>query len=219
MELLISILATIPISYAINFVSFSDLVKKAADNGYLPNVNSFKNNNSNDEESKIEKYKKYIPVVCLIDALSNSLDLLFNEQEHFEEYRIHGYFDRMTKEEEEYYNKKKSIWSIYNLANKRRLEYEEEDKRCLKSNIKYLDNTLDDHEIVLKEEETEKNIDLDNYLNNLSKEQLEELKRDITIIKEWDKFFEDDIKGDYTINDNKGKKLIYRFNCKENDKK
>ena len=218
MEILISILATIPLSYAVDFLSQNDMFRKAAEEGYLPNIEAFKRKGESDKDSKFDKYKRYIPILCLIESLSNAFDKAINKQLYFEELRIHGCFDSMTKEEEDYYNKKKSIWSIYNLANKRRLKYNEEDKECLKSNIRYLDKKLDNHEIVVKENNKEDILDIDSYIKGLNKDQLEELKNNLNLLNNWDQFFDNKQEGDYTLKEDKSKKLIYRFKCKENDK-
>ena len=215
MEVLIAILTTIPLSYVIDQLSFNELVKKAADLGYLPNLDAFKKGKEGD--SKFDKYKRYIPFICLVDSIYRAIDQKINEQEHFEEMRIHGYFVPMTKDEEDYYNEKRTALRIYNLSGIRNEINKIVEKECIESNIKYLDKTLDEHEIVIQDSESEEKVNLDSYLKKLSKEELEELKNDIKIISEWNKSFDEPTEGDYTLNEKKGKKLIYRFNCKDSD--
>ena len=102
MNSIICLLLTYPISLVLKILNIKDIVNDASKNGYLVNVDKFRER-GNDNEDKYHKYLTYIPLLNVIDSIISLIDYKSNREILFEQYRIYGYFDPMTKEEEEYY--------------------------------------------------------------------------------------------------------------------
>ena len=220
MELLLITLATYPISYIIKLITVANISKDAANNGYLIDIDAYKEYNKvEDKESKINKLK-YIPYANIIDSLSTNIEYLLDRQNVFEQMRIGGVFLSMTKEEEDSYNANPTFLRAMNLSTKRMNKVNEDTKESLKSNIVYYDKKLDEHNYIVKDkEEYYKVKDFEEYIDTLSKDELEELRNSLIAINRFDDVFKADNDSDLTISSKNDKRLILRYNCKDNDKK
>ena len=216
MEILLVLILTYPASYLLKLAHDIDVVKDAAKNGYLANIDAFKKNRK--EQSKENKYLKYIPIVNVLDSAKLFIEYKLNRQESFENYRVFGYLESMTKEEEEYYNKKPTALRAFNLASLRTKQYSEFEKENLKSNIRFYNNTLDEHDYVVKENDEYYSVDLTKYIETLDREKLESLRNSLMTMSNCQDLFGDDKEGDYTLSEDKGRSLILRYRCQKNDK-
>ena len=216
------ILITYPVTFLINLDHIKDIVKDAANNGYLINPKYFKDiKNGSDNESTINKYIKYIPVANICDSLVTNLAYKFNRQEEFEMLRITGAFNTMTKEEEEEYKKKPTVLRALNLSSIKEKKEEKliesyknrsvnHDENIVKEIVK-LDKELTDHDIIKEKDNKEEIISVEELINSMSKEELEEFKDSLLVFKEYDKHFDDEPKGEYIIDSKNDKVLKLNF--------
>ena len=220
MGFVLSLLLSYPVSYVLKLVNRSDIAKDAAKNGYVVDIDKFKEESQNNVD-KIIKSADYLPYLNILSNLLSVCDYKINRQQSFETMRVYGFFEPMTKEEEEYFNEKPTALRAFNIASKRKENIDKKYKDNLKSNIKYYDNNLDDHEIILKENDEYIGVELDDYIETLSKDELEDLKMSLLTLKRWRTKFkeEENEEADYTLNGDNDKKLILRFKCKNNDNK
>lgn len=216
MGLLIVLILTYPASFLIKLAHNIDVVKDAAKNGYIVNIDAFKKGKN--EEDKTTKRLNYIPIINVLNSLKIFVDYKLNRQESFENYRIFGYLEPMTKEEKNYYNEKPTVLRAFNLAGKRTKQGIENEKANLKSNIRFYDKTIDEHEYIVKQEYEYFSVELPEYLETLNREELESLKESIMNMSNCLDLFGEDKEGDYTISEEKGRSLILRIGCQKNDK-
>ncbi len=209
---LIFALLSYPVSVGIDYLTLRSMLMDAGSEGYKANLDYFEENKDNNT------FIKYIPLVNLAKSLSSNLDYNFNRVERFNTLRVFGAFLKMNKEEEEYYKEKPGFVRAMNIAVKSK-ECTDKLLECYQSvnDIVKLDGNLEEHDIILVDRDKEKIVNIDKVIDALSKEELEELKYNLTLINDWDKFFPEDDrenKDEYVITSSKGKTLKYRFNKK-----
>ena len=212
---------TYPISLLISFGTARSIAKDAAREGYKINIDYFKENRK--DSKGIDKYYMYIPYLNVLKSLEIGLNYQFNKQEEFEAMRIYGAFIPMTKEEEDYYNEKKTFLRLMNIASK---NYDKEYKEIRpKQSVKYSDNIKDDisllnkeikeHDIIIVENDKSKVVEIDELISKLNKEELETLRANLNMFKDWDKIFGDEnLEDEYVIHKDKDKTLKLKFKGK-----
>jgi hypothetical protein len=218
MNIILSIIATYPITYILKVLNVRDVVNDAAKNGFIVNFEKFKTSNQEDKIGKIEKYVDFIPIVNMFNSFNSLLDYKFSRDKYFEIYRVYGYFEPMTIDEEKYYKEKPTFMRALNISSKRRKTDELIEKNNIKSNIKYYDNNLDEHQFIIEKDKKYEEITLEKLIETMSKEELLEFKDELNVINNWSDIFDNDkTPGDYNLNNKNGKHLILKFKCKQSD--
>ena len=225
MSFLIAVILTYPASLLIELKHVRDIVQDAAKEGYKVNLDYFRRNG--EEESKTNKLVKYIPFINIAGSLSKTLNYLFNRTEEFETMRVYGAFDRMTKEEEKYYKESPNFMRALNIASQS--EKQEVDNSIkvviptyvnthdnLQEDLLNLNEELDEHDIIMidKDKSWNRKVTIDEVIETLDKDELEELKSNLIMFRDWDKLFDEKVEGEYTVTASKNKILKFRFRNK-----
>ncbi len=223
MEFLIAVILTYPASLLIELKNVRDIVQDAAKEGYKVNLDYFRRNG--EDERKGNKLVKYIPFINVAGALSKNLNYLFNRTQEFETMRVYGAFDKMTKEEEAYYKESPNFMRALNIASKSEKELfnrefeviipktvKESDN--LQEDLRILNKELDEHDIIIVEENKSRTVSIDELIESLNKDELEELRNQFLMLNDWDVLFDEKKDGDYTLMSSKEKSLKLRFKSK-----
>lgn len=225
MNFLIAAILTYPASLFIELKNVRDIVQDAAKEGYKINLDYFRRNS--EDENKTSKLIKYIPFINVIVSLSKNLNYLFNRTQEFEMMRVYGAFDRMTKEEEEYYKDNPNFIRALNIASKSEKEFfNKEYEMIIPKHVKKSDNLqedllnlneeIDEHDIIMIEKDKTwiRKVTIDEVIDTLDKDELEELKNNLVMFRDWDKLFNEKVEGEYTVSASKNKILKFRFKSK-----
>ncbi len=225
MEYIVLILLTYPASLLFEADRIRKIVKDATSNGYIINPKYFRESKENsDKRNIINKYYLYIPFVNMFTSLTKDLEYTFDRPNQFELFRVTGAFFKMTKEEEEYFNEKPTMLRAFNLSSIRDKEYNKLEEKYNNRNVNYddnlkeeivkLDKELDTHDIIKLDNDEEKLVSINELINNMSTNELEELKSSLIAFKDYRKLFDDDLEGEYIIDSKKDKCLTLSFKNK-----
>ena len=215
MELIVLTLLTYPASLLIGLGTVRSIAKDAAKEGYKINIDYFKENRK--ESKGLDKYYMYLPFINVFKALEINLNYQFNKQEEFEMMRIYGAFIPMSKEEEDYYNEKKTFLRLMNIANSKTevitpksVKYSDN----IKDDIALLNKEIEEHDIITVEDNISKIVDIDRLLSKLNKEELESLRDNLSMFNDDNLKLDKNPGDEYVIHKDKDKTLKLKFKGK-----
>ena len=111
-ELIALGLLSYPVSYAMNTISAFKVIKDVADNGYKFNLDNLKDfyENYSVASEQLMKYRN-VPFINIAIALYGGISYKTNRDNILLTLNTTDCFEKMTKEEEEYYSKNPDVFS------------------------------------------------------------------------------------------------------------
>lgn len=214
------ILSTYAISGLIRLDLVRKIIKDGTKEGLIPNLEYYRGKHTYPNRNPdLDRIFNSVPILNIAKAAVDNISYMIYRNDEYNYLVVQGAFERMDKDEEEYFNKRPTVLRALNLASKR----DKKKKQIIENyrNVNYsdnivkeivkLNNEIDEHDIIKEKNNKKEKVSIEDLIKTMNKEELIELKETLNLFKEYDKHFDGEPDGEYIIDSNKDRMLKLEF--------